>query len=151
MTDHPNAALVRQYLEGEIEDYANAIDDDIEWWEIGRDEPIVGKAALMAHMEEQAGLYEIDGSVHDVVANDEHAIALINATGKGTAVPSTTRWPRSITFATARSPTAGLSPTTPRRSPSSSPERLVRFDSGFPPTTPSPLDPTRISCITYIA
>ena len=82
MADHPNAALVRQYFEGEIEDYANGIDDDVEWWEIGRDQPIIGKAALLAHMEEQAGLWDIDGSVHDVVANDEHAVALLNATGK---------------------------------------------------------------------
>lgn len=82
MTDHPNAALVRQYFEGEIEDYADGIDDDVEWWEIGREGPIVGKATLLAHMQEQAGLWDIEGTVHDVVANDEHAIALINATGK---------------------------------------------------------------------
>lgn len=82
MADHPNATLVRQYFGGERDDFADAIDDDVEWWEIGRSEPIVGKAALLARMEEQAGLWEIDGDLHDVVANDEHAVALINATGK---------------------------------------------------------------------
>jgi ketosteroid isomerase-like protein len=82
MEDHPNAALFRRHFAGPPEAYAEAIDDDVEWWEIGKAEPIIGKEALMARMQEQAGLWEIDGQLHDVVANDEHVVALIEATGK---------------------------------------------------------------------
>jgi uncharacterized protein len=32
-------------------------------------------------MEEQAGRWTIEADIHDVVANDDHTIALINASG----------------------------------------------------------------------
>jgi ketosteroid isomerase-like protein len=52
--------------------------DDVVWHEIGRAEPRRGKAALM----ESTGptYYDIKATVHDVVANDDHTIALVNAT-----------------------------------------------------------------------
>ena len=85
MADHPNAALIRKNAE-EIErtgDMAKAFDtvaDDVVWHEIGRDEPIRGKQALM---ERYSGLSEggsIKVDMHDVVANDEHCIQLVTAT-----------------------------------------------------------------------
>ena len=82
MEDHPNAAVFRHYFEQGPQESAEAIADDVEWWEIGRNEPIIGKEALMERMAEQSGLWEIDSHLHDVVANDEHVIALIDATGK---------------------------------------------------------------------
>jgi hypothetical protein len=82
MEEHPNAAIFRQYFEQGPADAAEAIADDVEWWEIGRIEPIIGKKALMERMAEQAGQWEIDGQLHDVVANDEHVIALIDASAK---------------------------------------------------------------------
>jgi ketosteroid isomerase-like protein len=82
MEDHPNAAIFRRYFERGPAEAAEAIADDVEWWEIGRNQPTIGKEALMERMAEQAGQWEIDGQLHDVVANDEHVIALINASAK---------------------------------------------------------------------
>ena len=50
MADHPNAAAIRAAQERASNDpmsMADMLDDDIVWHEIGRDEPIRGKQALM--------------------------------------------------------------------------------------------------------
>jgi ketosteroid isomerase-like protein len=83
--DHPNAALARRALEslntGDMQAMSDLLADDIEWHEIGRAEPIRGKAALAARfMEGGASGDTIQGKLHDVVANDEHTIALVEAT-----------------------------------------------------------------------
>ena len=86
MSDHPNAALVRKMSEsfnsGNVQDMVDMLSDDIEWHEIGRSEPIMGKAALA----ERFGMgsstpppYEITGESHDVIANDDHTIVLAKA------------------------------------------------------------------------
>src|SRR5918997_2811753 len=85
MNDHPNAAAVRGAAErsersGDMMAAMDMLADDVVWHEIGRDEPIRGKQALM---ERFAGMPEggsINVETHDVVANDEHAIALVKAT-----------------------------------------------------------------------
>ena len=86
MSDHPNAALVRKMAEsfnsGDIERMADMIADDIEWHEIGRAEPIIGKEALAARFGMGSGTpppYEITAEVHDVIANDDHTISLGSA------------------------------------------------------------------------
>jgi uncharacterized protein len=87
MADHPNAALVRELTDrveqsGDIMEMANLMADDIVWHEIGRDEPLRGKEALMQRF---AGMPEgasITAKMHDVVANDEHCIQLLTATAK---------------------------------------------------------------------
>jgi ketosteroid isomerase-like protein len=78
MEEHPNATLFRNAMESG--EYGENIADDVEWWEIGSPEPVRGRAALFARMEEQARLWEITPQLHDVVANDEHLVALVNAT-----------------------------------------------------------------------
>jgi uncharacterized protein len=84
MEDHPNAAIYRQADESMKQGgfdpvaYFGAVADDVEWWEIGRKEPIIGKEALMARMQEQMGDWEIKPQLHDVIANDEHMVALVN-------------------------------------------------------------------------
>ena len=84
MADHPNAAMVRELLEGfntgNMEGLVDRIDDNIEWHEIGRAEPIRGKAALGARQAGGAAEYTVEGKLHDVVANDDHTIALLEAT-----------------------------------------------------------------------
>ena len=85
MADHPNAAKIRAASEAmEVSDDMTSqmemLSDDIVWHEIGSDEPVRGKQALgerMASMPEGASI-KVD--THDVVANDEHAIALVTAT-----------------------------------------------------------------------
>ena len=82
--EHPNATLARETLEGmstdDLSGMMELIADDVVWHEIGAAEPIRGKEALMARW---AGLSDggsISTEVHDVVANDEHTIALVTAT-----------------------------------------------------------------------
>jgi len=87
MADHPNAAMVRSMMEslnsGDLEGMADSLADDVVWHEIGNPEPVRGKAALAARFTGPgAPDYEITGELHDVIANDDHTIALATATGK---------------------------------------------------------------------
>ncbi|MGH8959281.1 MAG: nuclear transport factor 2 family protein [Acidimicrobiia bacterium] len=64
---------------GDFSSYAERIADDVEWWEIGSDQPIRGKEALFERMQGLMGQGTIDIDLHDVIANDEHMVALVNA------------------------------------------------------------------------
>jgi hypothetical protein len=85
MADHPNAAIVRAAGEeiertGDMMSMMGLLADDIVWHEIGRDEPIRGKQALIERL---AGMPEggsITTETHDIVANDDHCIQLVTAT-----------------------------------------------------------------------
>ena len=85
MADHPNAAIVRAASEeiertGDMMASIDLLSDDVVWHEIGRDEPIRGKQALM---ERFAGMPEGGGittETHDILANDDHCIQLVTAT-----------------------------------------------------------------------
>lgn len=86
MADHPNAALVRGMMEsfnsGDIQEMAAMLADDVEWHEIGRAEPIIGKEALAARFgmgSDTPPPYEITGDLHDVIANDDHTVVLASA------------------------------------------------------------------------
>jgi ketosteroid isomerase-like protein len=82
MSEHPNAALARTMLaalnSGEMQTLANMLDDDVVWHEIGNPEPVRGKAAL-ANRFSGTSDFTITGELHDVVANDEHTVALVTA------------------------------------------------------------------------
>ena len=84
MDEHPNAQVLRKMAErmeaGDMEGSADVLADDIVWYEIGRAEPTRGKAALMQRFGEEQGSYEIKATMHDVLANDEHAVQLMNVT-----------------------------------------------------------------------
>lgn len=84
MAEHPNAVLARQMIDalnrGDMMALDGFIADDVVWHEIGRSEPRRGKAALAAAGSASLAEYEIKGELHDVVANDEHSIALVEAT-----------------------------------------------------------------------
>ena len=82
MGDHPNVELVRRLIEGfNGRDEAvlrSALAEDVKWHMIGGD-TVVGVQA----MEEQMGVtpedFSITADVHDVVGNDDHVVALVNA------------------------------------------------------------------------
>jgi hypothetical protein len=82
-TEHPNATLVRQGLEafnrGEMQAFAAIVADDVVWHQIGA-ETLQGTQAMRDSMPQGEVDWQITADVHDVVANDEHAIALVNAT-----------------------------------------------------------------------
>jgi uncharacterized protein len=83
MAEHPNAVLAREMADalsrGDMQALTEFLADDVIWHEIGSAAPLRGKAALGAR---SAGAvdYEISGTLHDVVANDDHTIALVDAT-----------------------------------------------------------------------
>jgi ketosteroid isomerase-like protein len=90
MAEHPNVALVQRAMQAMNEmDMSKAdeemaivdafMSDDIIWHEIGRAQPRRGKDELRASMGDLADT-TIKYELHDVVANDEHAIALGTAT-----------------------------------------------------------------------
>ena len=84
MQDHPNAALVRTALiafnKGDFDQFSAMMADDINWYEIGATDPVVGKEAVFASMGSGGRDFEIEAEVHDVVANDDHTLALVSAT-----------------------------------------------------------------------
>lgn len=85
MADHPNAAIVRAAGEeaertGDMMRVVDLLADDVVWHEIGRDEPIRGKQALIERWSAMPEGGTLTTKTHDVVANDEHCIQLVTAT-----------------------------------------------------------------------
>ena len=81
MQDHPNAALLK-YVDDDADfsAFLELVADDVEWHVLGQDEAVHGKAALMAGGPRD---YEfVDQTTHDIIANDEHAIALTETTAR---------------------------------------------------------------------
>lgn len=83
MTDHPSAARYRQMsaalAAGDVSDFGGALADDVVWWEIGSPEPVRGRDAVMERFSFVSDL-NVSADLHDVVANDDHLIALLNVT-----------------------------------------------------------------------
>lgn len=85
MADHPNAAKFRAAAEeiertGDMSSSFDYVADDVVWHEIGRDEPIRGKQALMERYGSMPEGASIKTETHDVLANDDHTIQLVTAT-----------------------------------------------------------------------
>ncbi len=82
-TEHPNATLVRQGVEGfnrgEMQRFGDMIAEDVVWHQIGA-ETLQGTEAMRDAMPQGEVDWQITADVHDVIANDEHAIALVDAT-----------------------------------------------------------------------
>ncbi len=84
MTEHPNVQIVRDALdsmtETDVAALAAVVAENIEYHQIGAP-AIMGKAALIESME-GFGEMEFGLDVHDVLANDDHTIALLDVTVK---------------------------------------------------------------------
>jgi ketosteroid isomerase-like protein len=83
--EQENLAVARKFTDaldaGDIQALDALTVDDIVWHEIGRPEPVRGKAALRARMPGPGGVdYTITGKLHDLLASDGHAVALVDAT-----------------------------------------------------------------------
>ncbi len=90
MADHPNATLLKQgyeaFSQGDMATITNLFAEDIVWHLFGRNQLAGvhrGRDAVFAILakitELSGGTFKID--VHDVVANDDHAVAITTATG----------------------------------------------------------------------
>jgi uncharacterized protein len=84
--EHPNGALLRGLLEAfsarDIQAMETALDDDVTWHAPGTNRfsgQFQGRAAAMQRLAQmrEAGI-STGFDVHDVVANDEHAVALVH-------------------------------------------------------------------------
>jgi ketosteroid isomerase-like protein len=82
MADHPNAAIVREAIEamnrGDFATAAEFLADDVIWHTIGAKEPIRGKQAMVDGIG-GGDQWTITPEIHDIVANDTHAVALVRA------------------------------------------------------------------------
>jgi hypothetical protein len=90
MADHPNAALLKQgyeaFSQGDMATITSLFAEDVVWHAFGSN-PLAGvhrgRDAVFAIFAKTAelsgGTFKID--VHDVVANDDHAVAITTATG----------------------------------------------------------------------
>jgi len=96
MAEHPHAVLAREmgaaFSRGDMEAIEGFLADDVIWHEIGRTEPRRGKAELRAAAAATVD-YAITGTLHDIVAGDDHTIALVDATA--------TRGGRTLAYRTA--------------------------------------------------
>ena len=83
MGEHPNATVVREMNEAmfgdDVEGAAGRLADDVVWHVIGRAEPYRGKAELTASMDDLRD-FAITWEQHDLLASDDHVIALGTAT-----------------------------------------------------------------------
>lgn len=84
MGEHPNALAFRRLIEGfnsgDMESVVSLIADDIVWHSIGLAEPLRGADALAANALNFPEGLDVTAEIHDVVANDEHVVGLIEAT-----------------------------------------------------------------------
>jgi hypothetical protein len=128
MAEHPNAALARRALDGVDRGDSSAmvalLADDIVWREMGRDEPIRGKDAVLARLAELGGVADVRTKLHDVVANDEHGVALVTARA--------TRGGRTLTYRVAEIVHFRDGKVTERWAFSDDTERIVRFFADSP-------------------
>ncbi len=86
MEDHPNGALLRRLLDafaaGDVDAMEASFEDDMTWHAPGTNRfsgQFRGREAAMQRLEQmrKAGI-STRFDVHDVVANDEHAVALVH-------------------------------------------------------------------------
>ena len=89
MSDHENAAAIRAAYEamqrGDMATMAGFIDENVVWHEStpgfegvyhGRDEVL----GMMGRIFEEAGVQMVSMSIHDILANDDHAVILHEGT-----------------------------------------------------------------------
>ncbi len=83
MEDHPNAKIIREMIDDPVRSEVDFVTDDVEWHFIGPIPPLHGKAAMLARRDAGGSgpeFEQIAASTHDVIANDEHVVALLETT-----------------------------------------------------------------------
>lgn len=86
MAEHPDAALYRRIFDatrdGDVEALEAVLSPEVVWHEAGSDEPIRGREAVLDRLRGMLGAAADLNAVelHDVLASDEHTVALVQAT-----------------------------------------------------------------------
>ncbi len=98
MADHPNATIIREASRkmeesGDLMSQVDLLADDVVWHEIGSDEPIRGKQAVLERWQGMPSEAGLKTETHDVMANDDHCIQMVTATA--------TMGDKSLTYRTA--------------------------------------------------
>jgi ketosteroid isomerase-like protein len=81
MDEHPNATIIRRMSESDDLGPLDFVTDDVVWHVLGRDEPYRGKSE-MQRASGSADYEWVGEKTHDVLANDEHAVSLLEATAR---------------------------------------------------------------------
>lgn len=71
--------LVAAMTAGDAAGMADYIAEDVVWWEIGASEPVRGRDAVVERLQFVSD-YGVALDLHDVIANDDHMIALLGVT-----------------------------------------------------------------------
>ena len=83
---HPNAKILNGAIEtiniGNPQAAMDLLADEVEWYEIGRSEPTRGKEAVIQRFSESFADAQVEGKAHAVLADDEHAVQLMNVTAR---------------------------------------------------------------------
>jgi ketosteroid isomerase-like protein len=85
MSAEENARVARELNDAfdrmDVQRLTELVAEDVVWHEIGRAEPRRGREALRAQAPGSGQVdYEITGKPHDILASDDHAVVLVNAT-----------------------------------------------------------------------
>lgn len=83
MDGHANADLYRRYVEAvnarDPGGLAPLLAEDVTWWEPGGQFRIEGRDALLQQMQRVVDGLDVTFVLHDVLANDEHTVGLLEA------------------------------------------------------------------------
>ena len=79
MTEHQNVKAIREMSDSDTMTPLDMATDDIVWHVIGRAEPYRGKAAVMESWKGSDAEW-VGQTTHDVLANDDHAVVLVEST-----------------------------------------------------------------------
>lgn len=81
--EHPNAVAFRTLYEarrhGDVSGVVSQVAEEVQWWELGTKEAVIGRIALSEHLRDAVDPY-VTSEIHDVLGNDEHVVGLIHAT-----------------------------------------------------------------------
>ena len=85
MGDHSNVEIAKEASKrmedgGDVMTLTDLLADDVVWHEIGSDEPIRGKQAVVERWSGMPDGASITVETHDTVGNDEHVVQLVTAT-----------------------------------------------------------------------
>ncbi len=82
MAEHPNVTVVRELMEafnsGDVDRIRARMAEDVKWHMIGG-ETTEGLEALASSMADMGDEFSITTDTHDILGNDDHVIALVNA------------------------------------------------------------------------